>query len=841
MPGAGRLLAPTGPRDGVLRRPAQSRVAIRLCSRRREYYSQLGAASHILTARMSSPLVLPPPYLAMGATIRRDTVLVVAGGARQRARFARRATEQGHLVLQAADVPDALRQMQGARPDLVLVPGDPKGLRALEQLRANPDLGSVAAIVLTRGTDLVTLLRAFELGADDVIAQSVGQDELAWRMRARLDRRAIPRDELVHDPVTGALTQETLARMMRIEFERVRRTRRTATFAYLALDELPTIEAELGQRARDTVLAEIVDIVTADGRRVDLIGYSRNHLALVLPDTSPRGARIRLHRLAQKLYHHTFVVHGREIRLTPVIGFAAVDPTSEVHQVEERAWTALLHAAAQLDLYPVEWLPGADGDLDPSRRGIVRRAFHRHRTALQVGAQQLLCVGLPLLAYATLDRVGLDVTGAAYLAVVIALAFTALSIWIESVAAYRTDGPPDRPAAPYPAASAIIAAYLPNEAAAIVETVRAFLRQDYQQLQVILAYNTPHDLPVEDELRAIAAEDPRLVLLRIRDSVSKAQNVNAALSRVTGEFVGVFDADHHPARGSFKRAWRWIASGVDVVQGHCVVRNGNEGYLQQLVTSEFESIYAVAHPGRARVHGFGIFGGSNGYWKTPLLRRTRMRGFMLTEDIDSSMRVDRCRRPHRVGSWPHLDRAGTGRLAGSVGPAPALGAGLVAGLVAPPLHHGRQRSADSPSAVRPCLPARLARDLSVDLPPGVSDPGLLVPSGLAAGRLVRAHLRVHHDLHHERGRHAVVDGVAASPPGSAAEAPLVRHVRAVIPGLLHRVQERDDQDRAPQRGHARATVEGDAPDRARPRSSARVAPAPAARSPTSASRRPSRR
>ena len=588
---------------------------------------------------MPSPSPLLSPQTAAAVTTRRDTVLVVSGRARQRARFARRAAEQGHIVLEASDVADALAHMQGARPDLVLVPGDATGLRALAQLRANPDLGSVAAIVLTRDGDLWTLLRAFELGADDVIHQSVGRSELASRMGARLERRAVPRNALVHDPATGALTRETLARMMHVEFERVRRTRRAASFAYLALDELPTIEAELGQRARDAVVAEIVDIVAADGRRVDLIGYSRNHLALVLPDTSARGARVRLNRLAQKLYHHTFLVNGTEVRLTPVIGYVAVGPTTTVADAEERAWIATLHAAAQLDLYPVEWLPGMVGESDPSQQGIVRRAIDRHRTALQVGAQQLLCVGLPLLVYATLDRIGLDVTGGVYLAVVLALAFTALFIWIESVAAYRTEGPPLRPAEPYPAASAIIAAYLPNEAETVLGTVRAFLRQDYPDLQVILAYNTPHDLPVEADLRAIAVEDSRLVLLRVRDSVSKAQNVNAALSRVTGDFVGVFDADHHPAQGSFKRAWRWIASGVDVVQGHCVVRNGPNGYLQRLVTSEFEAIYAVAHPGRARVHGFGIFGGSNGYWKTPLLRRTRMRGFMLTEDIDSSMRV----------------------------------------------------------------------------------------------------------------------------------------------------------------------------------------------------------
>ena len=39
---------------------------------------------------------------------------------------------------------------------------------------------------------------------------------------------------------------------------------------------------------------------------------------------------------------------------------------------------------------------------------------------------------------------------------------------------------------------------------------------------------------------------------------------------VRGEFVGVFDADHHPEPGAFQRAWRWLAStGTDVVQGHC--------------------------------------------------------------------------------------------------------------------------------------------------------------------------------------------------------------------------------------------------------------------------------
>lgn len=179
-----------------------------------------------------------------------------------------------------------------------------------------------------------------------------------------------------------------------------------------------------------------------------------------------------------------------------------------------------------------------------------------------------------------------------------------------------------------------------NEAATIVGTIESMLSVEYPaSLQIILAYNTPHDLPVEDELRDIAQRDARLRLLRVENSKSKAQNVNRAMLIATGEFVGVFDADHHPDVHSFTRAWRWLAQGYDVVQGHCVIRNGDDSWIARLVAVDFEIIYALGHTGRTRLHDFGIFGGSNGYWRTNLLRLIDMQKCMLTEDIDSSMRV----------------------------------------------------------------------------------------------------------------------------------------------------------------------------------------------------------
>ena len=151
--------------------------------------------------------------------------------------------------------------------------------------------------------------------------------------------------------------------------------------------------------------------------------------------------------------------------------------------------------------------------------------------------------------------------------------------------------------------------------------------------------DAPGPRPGSGAQLGLAATWPSLLVLPVAGSTSKAQNVNTALAEVTGRIVGLFDADHHPDPGCFERAWLWLSNGYGVVQGHCVVRNGDASWVTRMVAVEFESIYAVSHPGRSELHGNGIFGGSNGYWQSDLLRTVRLRGSMLTEDIDASMRV----------------------------------------------------------------------------------------------------------------------------------------------------------------------------------------------------------
>jgi cellulose synthase/poly-beta-1,6-N-acetylglucosamine synthase-like glycosyltransferase len=207
------------------------------------------------------------------------------------------------------------------------------------------------------------------------------------------------------------------------------------------------------------------------------------------------------------------------------------------------------------------------------------------------------------------------------------------------------------PSAPVPKVSArelpfvsvLVAAYLPNEQDIILETLRHWLTQVEPPevgWEVILAYNTPHSLPIEAELQQLAQQFPALILLPVPHSTSKAQNLNAALKQVQGMMTCIFDADHHPAKDCLLRAWGWLQQGYyDGVQGRNIIRNASDNWLTSLVAVEFECIYGVSHYGRSLLADTALFGGSNGYWRTSAIQKIGFHAERLTEDIDATLRA----------------------------------------------------------------------------------------------------------------------------------------------------------------------------------------------------------
>jgi len=545
-----------------------------------------------------------------------------------------RVLTQAGIEVVAVEVEEAVALLDTDDFDLVIcdrsMPGI-SGQEFLDRVRSNPRFDFTPFLFLTVSEEIDDLIAGLGAGADDYMTKPFHPSELIARVTGHLDR-AEQRRRREHELVDV----ETFSFVVDRELTRAGRGSPGGVLAIVDIPSLKAVESSLGDRERRRVLETIAAVMGQSAEPLDILGATKHgDLAILMPESTIRDAANRLRAMATQAASMVTQAQGLNIRPVPMIGFVEFErnrvETSEA--VFERAAEAAAEADRTQDLQPRRWI-------SPEDRNTSEDDHRPSREMLQLSSTFSLGLLVPFLVYMTLDLYGIDVSWPVYIAVVIALVSTGALIWLEGFYAARHPGAPPVAGAPEPHASAIICAYMPNEAATIVETIENFLEVDYPAgLQIILAYNTPEYTPVEAELELLARSHPNLLLLKVENSNSKAQNLNAALARATGEFIGVFDADHHPDHDSFHRAWRWLSNGYDVVQGHCLVRNADESFLARMVAVEFETIYSVAHPGRWLRDGFGIFGGSNGYWRTEVLHMTRMRGSMLTEDIDASMRV----------------------------------------------------------------------------------------------------------------------------------------------------------------------------------------------------------
>jgi cellulose synthase/poly-beta-1,6-N-acetylglucosamine synthase-like glycosyltransferase len=441
-----------------------------------------------------------------------------------------------------------------------------------------------------------------------------------------------------------------------------------------AAGSLAVIEVRVPGGTGPEPIETVFDLVAATAARLAAqIAFDddQGHYVLLLPLARTALAAVELTALLRRLAAVEMGGSGRSIRPSAGAGVVTlsghVDPEDGLGEIDvalteaiglahqssvERALRVHSGHARPVDAgssrVPARGPRGGSG-VGAERRGTTRARLRgrylslssRRKVWVLAVANMVMAWVVPFAVYSALYLVfGVDVSTVGFWVVLVTVVITALTVYAEAVLSLRPVPAPAEELASYPDASAIVVAFLPNETGTIVDTVRCLLAQDYPgSLEVVLAYNTPRRLPIEDDLAAIAAGDSRLILLRVGDSTSKAQNINAALQVVRGDVIGIFDSDHRPMPTAFRRAAAWLASGVDVVQGRSVVRNGDSNWLARMVAVEFEGIYAVAHPGRAALHRFGIFGGSNGFWRAELLDQLRMHPDMLTEDIDISIRA----------------------------------------------------------------------------------------------------------------------------------------------------------------------------------------------------------
>ncbi|MEM9461444.1 MAG: response regulator transcription factor [Myxococcota bacterium] len=165
--------------------------------------------------------------------------------------------KEGHVVT-ADSIPDV---------DLVVLDLMLPGVAGLDVLKALRASSEVPVLVLSARNDTADKVRALRLGADDYMTKPFWPEELIERVRARLRRPALEREDvLVFEDLRVDVARRQVTRdgelvpLTRVELELllslVRRRGRAVTRAWLAQQVLDN-EGETGARALDAHVSRL--------------------------------------------------------------------------------------------------------------------------------------------------------------------------------------------------------------------------------------------------------------------------------------------------------------------------------------------------------------------------------------------------------------------------------------------------------------------------------------------------------------------------------------------------------------------------------------------------------
>lgn len=218
------------------------------------------------------------------------------------------------IAVTAVDGDEALAAAR-QQVDLVLLDLDLPGMDGLEvlrQLRQTKDRRHLPVMVTSSRQDRERRLKAFELGADDIIDKPYEGDELLARIQRSLKiRRLIDHvlaesAELQRLSLTDSLTQLHNHRFfherLQEEFRRAQRYDDPVSLILADLDHFKSINDRFGHIVGDEVLREVGQVLKKSTRETDLIArYGGEEFAVILPKTHLSGSLTVAERIMKEL------------------------------------------------------------------------------------------------------------------------------------------------------------------------------------------------------------------------------------------------------------------------------------------------------------------------------------------------------------------------------------------------------------------------------------------------------------------------------------------------------------------------------------------------------------
>ena len=257
-----------------------------------------------------------------------------------------------------ADPREAITQAIRIKPTVILqdliMPGL-DGLSLVREYRNHPSTRDIPIIVLSTKEDAVIKSAAFSAGANDYLVKLPDTIELVARIRyhSRSYQTLLQRDEAYRalrvsqqqlldtnlvlqrlmnsDGLTGLSNRRHFDEYLELEWRRAMRDQSQLSLLMIDVDYFKSYNDNFGHLDGDEALRKVADAIReSSSRSSDLPArYGGEEFALVLPNTSPGGARLVAEKLRQSIEALNIVHNAPEpgVALTVSIGLATMTPS----------------------------------------------------------------------------------------------------------------------------------------------------------------------------------------------------------------------------------------------------------------------------------------------------------------------------------------------------------------------------------------------------------------------------------------------------------------------------------------------------------------------------------
>jgi len=304
--------------------------------------------------------VIDGPSSRLGATGGR--VLIVDDQERQAQRIAAELAVEHRPVIET-EPEKALLTTRGP-VDLLIVNTSSKafdGLRLAAQVRSEEASRHLPILAVVDVDDRMRVVKALDIGVNDVLARPVDPQELAARVRTQIRRKRYTdflRNNLDHslelavtDQLTGLHNRRFMFGQLKALVERASHGGEPVSALLIDLDHFKAVNDGFGHDVGDEVLREFAVRLASNVRAVDVpCRYGGEEFAVIMPDTRIEDAERIAERIRRNVAGAPFRVSGGRDQLSATISIgvaATAGPGDTPDMLLKRADAALYEAKAK--------------------------------------------------------------------------------------------------------------------------------------------------------------------------------------------------------------------------------------------------------------------------------------------------------------------------------------------------------------------------------------------------------------------------------------------------------------------------------------------------------------